>query len=66
MMLENKIRLLRAEKRITQEELGNACELSRQSVNSIENGKFVPSVITAIKIANYFEKPVESIFNIKQ
>jgi len=62
MELKNKIKVFRAEKNITQEELGTACKLSRQTVNSIENGKFVPSVITALKIAAYFKVNVEDIF----
>ena len=60
--LENRIRVLRAEFGITQEELGQACGLSRQSINAVETGKFVPTVITAIKISKYFNKKIEEVF----
>ncbi len=60
--MKNKIRVFRAEREITQEELANSVGLSRQTINSIEKGKFVPSVITAWKIAKYFEAPIEEVF----
>ena len=66
MKLENRLKVWRAEKNITQEELANAVNLSRQTVNAIERGKFVPSVLTAIKIAKYFETEIESIFLVKE
>ena len=64
--LENRIRILRAEKGITQEELGKACGLSRQSINAVETGKFVPTIITAIKISRYFKKNVEEVFKLSE
>ena len=63
-ILENKIKILRAEREITQEDLGLACGLSRQSINAIETGKYVPTVITALKIAKYFDRNIEEIFNL--
>ncbi len=63
--LENRLKVLRAEKNITQDDLGKGCGLSRQSINAIETGKYIPTVLTAIKIANYFEVSVEEIFIIK-
>lgn len=62
--LENNIKVLRAERNITQEELGAACGLSRQSINAIETGKYVPTVITAIKIAKFFNRNIEDIFKL--
>jgi len=62
--LENNIKVLRAEMGITQEELGAACGLSRQSINAIETGKYVPTVVTAIKIAKFFNKNIEDIFKL--
>lgn len=62
--LTNRIKVLRAEQNITQEELGKACGLSRQSINAIEKGKFIPSILSAIKIAKYFNVKVEDIFTI--
>lgn len=63
--LENRLKILRAEKDITQEDLGKACGLSRQSINAIEKGKYVPTIISALKIANFFNAAVEDIFKIK-
>ena len=64
--LENRIRVLRAEMEITQEELGKKCGLSRQSINAIEKGKFIPSILSAIRIANFFNVTIEEVFFIKR
>lgn len=64
--LENRLKVLRAERNITQQELGIACGLSRQSVNAIEKGKFNPSVLTAIKMADYFQTTVQDIFTLNK
>ena len=63
--LENRLKILRAEKNITQDHLGKSCGLSRQSINAIETGKYVPTVISAIKIAECFAVNVEVIFKLK-
>lgn len=63
--VENRLKVLRAERNITQEELGNACALSRQSINAIEKGKYVPTIVSALKIAKYFNVPIEKIFTLK-
>ncbi|MCB0730518.1 MAG: helix-turn-helix transcriptional regulator [Ignavibacteriae bacterium] len=63
--LNNRLKVLRAEKNVTQEELGNACGLSRQSINAIEKGKYVPTIVSALKIAKYFNVSVEDIFILK-
>ena len=47
---------------ITQQELASAVGVSRQTINSIESGRYVPSAVLALKIAGYFGKPVESVF----
>ena len=62
MKIMNKLKEWRAKKDITQEELARAVEMSRQSINAIERGRFVPSVLTALKMSNYFETQVENIF----
>ena len=64
--LENRIKVLRAEKGITQEDLAKACGLSRQSINAIEKGKYIPTVHSAIRIAEYFTVSVEDVFKIKE
>ncbi len=64
MKVENDLKVWRAKRDITQQQLADFVELSRQTVNSIEKGKFIPSVFTALKIARYFEVNVEEIFRL--
>ena len=60
--MNNKIRVARAEVRMTQQQLAEAIGVSRQTINAIESGKFVPSTVLALKMAQIFEKRVEEIF----
>ena len=60
--MNNKIRIARAEVRMTQQQLAEAIGVSRQTINAIESGKFVPSTVLALKMAQIFEKRVEEIF----
>ena len=60
--MKNRIRVARAEVRMTQQQLAEAIGVSRQTINAIESGKFVPSTVLALKLAQIFEKPVEDIF----
>lgn len=62
MILRNKLKVLRAMKNITQADLATAVGLSRQTINSVEKGMFFPSIVSAMKIAAYFETTVEEIF----
>lgn len=62
--IQNIVNELRLEKRITQEELAQAVQVSRQTIIAIEKGKYTPSVLLALKIAMYFKKPLEKIFTI--
>ena len=64
--MKNTIRVARAEQRITQQELANATGVSRQTINAIESGKFVPSTVLALKIAHTFQKPVEELFQLEE
>jgi len=57
--MKNRIRVERAEVRMTQQQLADAIGVSRQTVNAIEAGRFVPSTVLALKIARIFGKPVE-------
>ncbi|MBQ0150277.1 MAG: helix-turn-helix transcriptional regulator [Bacteroidales bacterium] len=50
---------------MTQQELAVSVGVSRQTINSIESGKYVPSTILALKIAKYFNKPVEQVFSLE-
>ena len=60
--MKNRIRVARAEVRMTEQQLAVAIGVSRQTINAIESGKFVPSTVLALKMAQIFEKPVEDIF----
>lgn len=60
--LANKIRELRARDRLTQADLADQIEVSRQTVSAIENGEYNPSVVLALRIAQLFNEPVEAIF----
>lgn len=60
--MKNNIRVERAIKNLTQEELANLISVSRQTINAMEANKYVPSTVLALKIAKVFKKPVEEIF----
>ncbi|MGE5458540.1 MAG: helix-turn-helix transcriptional regulator [Methanococcaceae archaeon] len=65
--LKNNLRRFRFEhNQITQDELAKKVEVSRQTILSIENGKFNPSVTLALKIANYFNCKIENIFYLEE
>ncbi|OFS99261.1 helix-turn-helix transcriptional regulator [Granulicatella sp. HMSC31F03] len=60
--MKNKLEEIRKAKGITQEELANALEVSRQTVGSLENGRYNPSIILAFKIARFFDVSIEEVF----
>lgn len=60
--LTNRIRVLRAEKRISQSDLAEAIDVSRKTISTVEVGRFVPSTVIAMKIARYFGVAVEDVF----
>jgi putative transcriptional regulator len=60
--MENRLRLLRAERNWSQLDLAGRLEVSRQSVNAIETGKYDPSLPLAFRIAELFDLPIEDIF----
>jgi putative transcriptional regulator len=62
--ITNRIRVLRAEKKISQQQLADSVEVSRQAINAIENDKYVPSTYLALKIAKFFGVTVEDVFQI--
>ncbi|MFT4031872.1 MAG: helix-turn-helix transcriptional regulator [Siphonobacter sp.] len=64
--MKNTIRVERAIKDITQATLAEAVQVSRQTINAIEANKYVPSTVLALKIARYFEKPLEGIFELEE
>ena len=60
--LLNKIKVYRAMKNISQEELAVAIGVTRKTINTVETGKFIPSTVLALRIARYVGVPVEEIF----
>lgn len=60
--MRNRLKVLRAERDWSQAELAERLAVSRQTVNSIETGKYDPSLPLALRIARLFAQPVESIF----
>ena len=62
--MKNKIKELRRELKISQQKLAENLAVSRQTINSIEKGRFDPSLKLTIKIVRFFDKDLESIFKI--
>ena len=60
--MKNRLKVARAEMDLTQEELAKRIGVSRQSINAIESGRYVPSTVLALKMAQVFGKPVEEVF----
>ena len=63
--MKNRLKVLRAERDWSQEELANRLGVSRQAINAIERGKHDPSLKLAFSIAEVFEQPIEDIFQAK-
>ena len=63
--LENRIRVARAEQRLSQEDLANLAGVTRQTISSIENGLYCPSALLAFVIAKKLSKPVTELFYIE-
>jgi len=64
--MKNNIRVERAIKDMTQADLAEAVSVSRQTINTIESNKYVPSTVLALKIAKVFNKPLEEIFILEE
>ena len=60
--MKNKLEEIRKQHGIKQEELAAALEVSRQTIGSLENGRYNPSILLAFKIARYFRMQIEDIF----
>lgn len=60
--MKNRLRVLRAEREWSQATLADQLEVSRQTVNAIENGKYDPALPLAFRIANLFDQSIEDIF----
>jgi putative transcriptional regulator len=64
--MKNTIKVERAKKNWTQADLAEKIGVSRQAINSIETGKFVPSTVLALKMAKVFETTVEVVFQLEE
>jgi len=60
--MNNRLEEIRNEHGINQEDLAKALEVSRQTISSLENGRYNPSILLAFKIAKYFKMSIEQIF----
>ena len=63
--MKNRVRELRELVTMTQAELAAELEVSRQTINSIEVGKYIPSLPLALALARFFETPVEEMFDVE-
>ncbi|OIN58247.1 helix-turn-helix transcriptional regulator [Arsenicibacter rosenii] len=64
--MKNRIKVARAENNWSQADLAERIGVSRQTINSIETGRYVPSTILALKMAQEFGKPVEELFMLEE
>ncbi len=64
--LNNRIRVYRAEHRLSQGDLAERIGVTRKTISTIEVGRFVPSTVIALKIARYFGVPMEDIFSLNE
>jgi putative transcriptional regulator len=64
--MKNNLRVQRAVKNITQAELAEMIQVSRQTINTIESGKYVPSTVLALKMASVFNIAVEQLFELEE
>ena len=60
--MKNRLEEIRKSRGVTQEELAASLEVSRQTIGSLENGRYNPSILLAFKIARYFQMTIEDIF----
>jgi putative transcriptional regulator len=64
--LDNNIAKLRSKLKLSQQELADAIGVSRKTVSTVETGRFTPSVVIALKMAKFFEVPVEKVFELEE
>ena len=63
--MKNKIKIQRAIHNLTQDDLARKISVSRQTINTMESGKYVPSTVLALKMAKLFGVPVEELFQLE-
>lgn len=64
--MKNSLKVERAIRNITQEDLAREIGVTRQAINSIELGKYVPSTVLSLKLSRYFDKPVNELFSLEE
>lgn len=64
-VISNQVYELRSKASITQEELAEAVQVTRQTIIAIEKGNYTPSVLLAFKISKFFKRSLEEVFNLK-
>lgn len=64
--MKNNLKVLRAIVNISQGDLAEKIQVSRQTINAMEKGKYVPSTVLALKLSRFFEKPIEDIFQLDE
>jgi putative transcriptional regulator len=64
--MRNTLRIERARHNLTQADLANRIHVSRQTINAIESGRYVPSTVLALKLARVFSLPVEELFTLEE
>ncbi len=64
--MKNRLKVCRAEQNLSQAELADRIGVSRQTINSIEANRYVPSTVLSLKIARVFNQPVEAIFQLDE
>ena len=65
-LLSNTLKVQRAKKDLTQEQLAQKVGVTRKTINTVENGKYVPSTYLALKLAKVLDVPVEELFQIRE
>ena len=60
--MKNRLEEMRRQREISQDELATALQVSRQTISSLENGRYNPSILLAFKVARYFGKSIEDVF----
>jgi len=63
--MKNELKVFRAKKDITQKELATEMDVSRQTINAIETGKYDPSLELALKLSDFFDRSVEDLFKLE-
>ena len=63
--LDNNIAKLRSKRKISQHQLADSIGVSRKTISTVETGRFTPSVVIALKLAKFFDLPIEKIFTLE-